>query len=93
MPTFKVLDRPVTLPAGLVFRPTKDQAARRPHGMKKAGPGNRYELTAPMDFKRGETIEIEGEPPKSLRGHLVPAKKAVPAESATTASPAPGLAV
>ena len=69
MGTYIVVGGPLTLPAGQVIRPTRNQAERRTPWLKKLS-GGRAELVRPMDFKSGETLELEGEVPKGLLARL-----------------------
>ena len=52
-------------PAGAVLGLSKAQAAARRHAIKPRG-GDRYETTAPVEFKAGEVFEYVGDLPKSL---------------------------
>jgi hypothetical protein len=65
MSTYKVTDASINIHAGiLVLDPA--QAEARKHRLTPLG-GNRYEVRdPPVQFKRGEVFEIEGELPKVL---------------------------
>lgn len=64
MATYKVTERFINIHAGiLVLDPS--QADPRMYGLTALG-GNRYDVTRPVQFKRGEVFELEGELPKAL---------------------------
>lgn len=65
----------VTLPAGTVMELTAEQAAARRHALQQQRGPNLYRATAPVQFKRGEVIGLEVEPPKSLADELIDEKE------------------
>jgi len=60
--------------AGTVLTLSKGQAAIRSHALKALGDG-RYETTAPVEFKVGESFGYDGELPKSLASVIEPVGK------------------
>lgn len=70
-----ITSHPVTLGVGTVLGLTDAQAHARRHALKKIGTG-RYEATAPVNFKSGEAIAVEGELPKNLGDVIVDEKEA-----------------
>lgn len=68
-------------PAGTVFGLDAKQAAARQYALDTIKPaGNQscgvYRATAPMQFKVGETIQLETDPPKALADEVVTVKEA-----------------
>lgn len=59
----------VTLGAGVVLKMSPTQAARRRHLLEDLG-GGRHRARAPVQFKAGEVVGIEGPLPKALLGSL-----------------------
>jgi len=72
---FQVTAVSVTLHAGLV-RLTADQASRRAHAIKAAGKKGEFEILQPINFKRGEIVEYNGDVPKALAEDLEAVQKA-----------------
>lgn len=65
----------VTLPAGTVMELNVEQAAARRHALQSQRGPNLYRATAPVQFKRGEVIGLEVEPPKALADELIDEKE------------------
>jgi hypothetical protein len=76
----------VTAPAARfaagVLSLTGEQAARRKHALRHLK-DDRYEITAPVEFKAGEVIGYDGDMPKALAVLMEPAEK--PAKKARPA--------
>lgn len=66
----------VTLPAGTVMELTPEQAAARRHAIESLRGNGLYRATAPVQFKRGEVIGLDVEPPKALADELIDEKEA-----------------
>lgn len=64
----------VTLPAGTVMELNAEQAASRRHAVAAIGKGV-YRATAAVQFKRGEVIGLDVEPPKALADELIDEKE------------------
>ena len=65
----------VTLPAGTVMELNAEQAAARRHALVTHSKGV-YRATAAVQFKRGEMIGLEVEPPKAMADELIDEKEA-----------------
>ena len=70
MNRFRTLNM-LSIGAGTVLKLSVEQAVQRAHNLKDLG-GGRYEALVVVQFKRGETIGIEGDLPK-VHQHLVDA--------------------
>lgn len=64
-----------TLPAGTVMELTAEQAAKRAYALQALGK-NVYRATAAVQFKRGEVIGLDAEPPKAMADELIDEKEA-----------------
>lgn len=65
----------VTLPAGTVMELNAEQAAARRHALVTTGKGV-YRAASAVQFKRGEVIGLDVEPPKALADELIDEKEA-----------------
>lgn len=66
----------VTLPAGTVMELNAEQAAARRHAIEPLRGNGVYRATAPVQFKRGEVLGLDAEPPKALADELIDEKEA-----------------
>lgn len=64
-----------TFQPGTILGLSEAQAAPRVHALKKLGAG-RYETTATVQFKVGETIGVDGDLPKHLASAVIDEKEA-----------------
>lgn len=80
----------VTAPAARlaagILELTPAQAAARKHALKPVS-GNKYAITAPVEFKQGEVIGYGGDLPKSLAGVLAAVRPQKPAAAAAVNAP------
>lgn len=61
----------VTLPAGTVMELNAEQAAARRHALESLRGNGVYRAIAPVQFKRGEVLGLDVEPPKALADELI----------------------
>jgi hypothetical protein len=85
MKTFRTL-APVGVNPGALVALSKEQAAARAFGIRKADKKGTYEVTQRIEFKAGETFELDGELPKNLADLVEEkGKRAAPAPAPTPA--------
>ena len=65
MKNYVVTEGPAKFGPGTVLRLDAAQYGRRRHALEKAGDGV-YRTLAPVEFKTGEKLGLEGAPPKAL---------------------------
>ena len=86
MKTFIVNDGPAAIGAGAKLKLTAAQLAARAHNVnvleKEEGGRTLVEAKVPLQFKAGETVQLDGEPPKGISEVLVDVEKLKPAEIA-----------
>jgi hypothetical protein len=76
--------------AGAVLMLSEDQSRSRIHALKPLKKKGFYEVTAPVQFKRGEEIGFEGEVNKTLLQEIVPAHPAPVLADPAAGVPGPG---
>lgn len=64
MSVYKVTERVINIHAGVLVLDAA-QADARMYGLTALG-NNRYDVSRPVQFKRGEVFELEGELPKAI---------------------------
>jgi hypothetical protein len=69
----------VNLPVGVVLGLSESQAAARRHALEPKGRKGTYVTTQPVQFKVGESLDYEGDLPKSLAQVLEEVKRPVSA--------------